>query len=357
MSFLRVDGRRIDGRNIPKHTWNADLIDFDGPLLSLFKSEEGDDVLYSWLDCTASRNRWCMVPVVRADLRGYLDGLFSLRELFERADWLTVFDMGASARRSAFVKTTFQQLPEEYQPSENSYLTFDIATPAARQLAFDVTDDYFIGLDRELYIDDLSLVPKLYQQLYSFHYGLEHLGREAVRGTLARVMAKWTGGFSAVNIFSGLKSVIPSIHRPWVAELRFNSPGHIRLNMLPRMAAQIERAAIRICDDDVFNDLELFYRRVYRYFSENNLGGFEDERRQVDIFLTDGVVQQLVSFVDQFFSVMLWEQYREEFNAIEANALQQIRVLLAYYRRLRKLRPYMVSGQVTLGRSRLAPSS
>lgn len=145
MSFLRVDGRRIDGRNIPKHTWNADLIDFDGPLLSLFKSEEGDDVLYSWLDCTASRNRWCMVPVVRADLRGYLDGLLSLRELFERADWLTVFDMGASARRSAFVKTTFQQLPEEYQPSENSYLTSDIATPAARQLAFDVTDDYLLA--------------------------------------------------------------------------------------------------------------------------------------------------------------------------------------------------------------------
>lgn len=355
MSFLRVDGEKLDGRLVPKHVWNADLINFDGPLLSLFKSDDGEDVLYSWLDCSASRNRWCMVPVSRQNLRSYLESAVSLRHLFEVADSLIVFDVGNSAKRSGYTRTVFNRLPEEYKPDQGSFLFPEIATSAARKLVEDVTEDYFIGLDREFYIDDLSLVPRIYQQLYSFHYGLEHLGRDAVRGALSRAMAKWTGGFSAVNIFSGLKSVIPSIHRPWVAELRFNSPGHIRLNLLPRMAKQIERAATRICDEQTYYELEELYKAVYRYFTKEGIAGFEDERRKVEVVLPSTVLDQLSSYVDQFFNLMDWTGYRVEFDAVEANALQQVRVLLAYYRRIKRLRPYMVRGQVTLGKSPLTP--
>lgn len=354
MSFIRITGEAIDGRSLPKHTWNADLVEFDGPLLSLFKSDRGDDVLYAWLDCTETRHRWCIIPVTRKNLRGYLAQKLSLLELFKLADSLVIFHATDALKRSGFIRTDWERLPTEYLPAADSFLTSEISTEAAKRLISEETEDYYLGLDGdELYIDDLAQIPKIYQQLYSFHYGLEHLGRAAVRGTLARLASKWTGGFSAVHIFSGLKSVTPSIHRARVSELRFNSPGHIKLDLLTDLAERIEVAALSLLNEDRHFAFEIFYKKVYRYFKDNKLSGFDDERVVAAENLSPEVSEQLSAYVADFFGLMAWDDYRAGFESVDANPLQQLRVLLAYYRRLNKLRPYLLQGKLFLGTSRL----
>lgn len=354
MSFLPIVGEKIDARKLPKHFWNADLIEFEGPLLSLYKGESGDDLLYAWLDCTNIRNRWCIIPVARKGLRDYLEQEKTLRELFLESEWLVIFHTGASAKRSAFSRTVCANLPESYLPDEDSYLSPQIATEAAARLAEEVSEEYFLGLDGDMYIDDISNIPKIYQQLYSFHYGLEHLDRGAVRGALTKLAGRWTGGFSAVHLFSGLKNVTPSIHRAKVTEMRFNSPGHIKLDLLPELARRIEGAAGQVSNDDSFSALEQFYSRVYRYFKENRLSGFDDEREIAAVQLAPEIITRLEEFIDYFFRLMLWDDYRDEFAFLNVDALHQLRVLLAYYRRLKKLRPYLVEGNLFLGASRLA---
>ena len=354
MSFPRIIGQKIEPKVLSKHSWNADLIEFEGPLLSLYKGELGGDLLYAWLDCTETRNRWCVIPVGRKSLRDYLEQEKTLLELYKESEWLIIFHTGSVPnRRNSLQKITWQALPREYLPDQDSYLLPAIATEAAARLAQEVSEEYFLGLDGDMYIDDISTIPKIYQQLYSFHYGLEHLDRDAVRGALSRLAGSWTGGFSAVHLFTGLNAVTPSIHRAKVTEMRFNSPGHIKLDLLPDLAKRIEISASQIQNDESYIALEQYYSSVYTYFKVNKISGFDDERNSVIAKLTPEVVVRLNELIEFFFRLMQWEDYRSSFAYLNVDALHQLRVLLAYYRRLKKLRPYLTTGRLFLGESKL----
>ena len=353
MSMPKVSGTKIESKFFTKHSWNADLIDFDGPLLSLYKGEFDEDLLYMWLDCSSTKNRWGVMPISRANLRDYLEREITLRDVFVESRWIVVFHTGSEPnRRNSPVRTTWQSL-KEYLPDEDSYLVPEIATEAAQRLAAETCEEYALGLDGDMYIDDIASIPRTYQQLYSFHYGLEFLHRSAVRATLDRLANNWTGGFSAVHLFTGLNQVTPSIHRAQVTEMRYNSPGHIKLDLLPKLAKQIEVAAKQIEDDTAFHALEEFYTTTYRYFKENNISGFDDENDGRSLSLTPGVVKRLNELVDFFFRLMHWQDYRAQFSELQVGPLHQLRALLAYYRRLRKLRPYLATERLLLGQSKL----
>ena len=61
----------------------ADLIFFDGPLLSHFVSSKGDDYLFYWVDRDERDNRWMVVRVSLANLQKYVAKELTLRELIE----------------------------------------------------------------------------------------------------------------------------------------------------------------------------------------------------------------------------------------------------------------------------------
>ncbi|MBX8543400.1 hypothetical protein K5D53_01985 [Pseudomonas cichorii] len=354
MSLPLIVGEKIEPKFFAKHSWNADLIDFDGPLLSLYKGEYDEDLLYIWLDCNATKNRWGVVPVSRNNLREYLDSSVTLQTVFKESPWIAIFHTGSSSnRRNSPLRTTWENLLE-YLPDEDSYLVPEISTEAARRLATEACEEYPLGLDGDMYIDDIAAIPKIYQQLYSFHYGLEHLYRPAVKATLDRLANNWTGGFSALHLFTGLNHVTPSIHRAQVTEMRYNSPGHIKLDLLPQLAKKIEISGGQIKNDTSFHALEEFYTTTYRYFKENKISGFDDESEGSTVDLAPEITERLNELVNFFFRLMLWEDYREQFSVLQVGPLHQLRALLAYYRRLRKLRPYLVTERLSLGRSKLA---
>lgn len=351
--LLKIGGKSIASKDVPKYTWNADLVYFDGPLISLFKGDDGADALFVWLDCNEVKNRWCIVPIVRGDLEGYLSGEISLKSVYESAGFLTVFDRNSALKRGGFKRAKFSDLPKEYLPSDDSFLTDDISTDEAKAFVLDVPQEYDLGLDGEIYMEDMSIIQKLYQQLYSYHYGLEHLGRLAVRNTVSNLMSDWSGGFSAVNLFSGLKNVMPTVHMPRIVEMRYNSPGHIKLSLLESMAKKIERAAEIIVDEKVFSEFEGLYKDIYKFFKGNDIAGFDDERNVSDDNLTEGQLESLTRYRERFFSMMEWEVYQDRFSSIDVGVLGQLRSLLAYYRRLKQLRRYMVDGKLFIGHSQL----
>ncbi|MDU9030532.1 hypothetical protein [Pseudomonas mediterranea] len=354
MAFIKLGGIPLKAKDLPTHTWNADLVEFEGPLISLYRSERGDDVLYVWLDCTATRNRWAITPLSRNALRDYLTKKIPLRAVFEQSNEIIVFETGTTLKRSGFQLVTWANFPEQYKPKENSYLTDRIATPSALRLVSDNTEDYYLGLDGEdLYVEDLSAIQKGFVQLYSFHYGLEYMDRDAVKQKVSGHAGQWTGGMSAVWMFDGLNSVIPSIHRPRVGELRYNSPGHIKLNLLPELAADVQRAVQRVVDPGIFSLTEALYQRVYSYFRKSGIAGFESERQDIKRNLTPEVNATLTSFVITYLELMDWSSRSQMLQELEDSPLAQIRLLFAYYRRLRKLRGFVVEGRLDVGNSSL----
>lgn len=348
MKMLTITGTPIDGRSLPAFTWNADLIAFDGPLLSLFKSEYGTDALFAWLDCDARKNRWGIVDVSRDTLKGYLEQSLSLLDVFKKSTSVVVFDSSSGARKGNIKRTQWSQLPKEYLPDADSFLLPEISTLAAVNLAAEQSAKYQIKLAGELYIEDLASIPKLYQQLYSFHYGLEHLTRPAIRSTIASLIGKWKGGFSAVNLFTGLRNVTPSIHRARLNHLYYNSPGHITMELLPGMAKRIKDSAHYIGTETTYFTSEKLYREIYTYFRENKISGFEDERGSKEAKLMPQQVQELREFVDRFMVLLHWQDYKNQFTSLDIGPLSQLRALLAYYRRLRKLLAYVTNGLIEL---------
>ena len=52
----------------------ADLICFEGPLLSHYVSSKGDDYLFYWVDRDDNDNRWMVLRVSLASLQKYMAG-------------------------------------------------------------------------------------------------------------------------------------------------------------------------------------------------------------------------------------------------------------------------------------------
>jgi len=339
MRMQAVSGAKLDGRSLPQFVWNADLIAFDGPLVSLYRSDVGVDALFVWLDCDDYKNRWCIVDLDRDTLRDYLAQSMTLLDVFKASQSVVVFDVSPAIRRSNIIRTVWDRLPGEYLPKQGSFLHEEISTPEAKKLVAEHVRRYALKLDGELYLEDLAGIPKLYQQLYSFHYGLEHLGRNAVRGTLSSLMRRWNGGFSAVNLFTGLRNVIPSIHRARLEHLQYNSPGHITMELLPAMAERIRAAAQRISDRR--EEADELYGNVYKFFRTHGISGFEEERGSQEAKLLPSQLRELEEFVEQFFELMGWSDYRPAFVSLDAGPLSQIRALLAYYRRMIRILKYV----------------
>lgn len=338
--------KKIDARSLPDFTWNTDLIYFDGPMLSLFKGEDGLDVLFVWLDCDERRNRWCIVPISRESLSGYLNKQISLRSVLMESPRVVIFHMSLQGKRTNFF--LLDALPEDYLPDHDSFLEDRISTPEAKALLKEAAQDRSLGLNGELYLEDIEAIPKLYQQLYSFHYGMAYMGRSAIREAVGKLTRNWRGGISAVNLFSGLKQVTPAIHRARVMELRYNSPGKIRLNLLPTLAAHISESMSQIAEDASFNTTQSLYREIYRYFKDHKLTGLDEDGTYVEVKLLPNQQTDLEMFVDRFFDAMNWTHYRDNFASLDVSVIPQLRMLLAYYRRLRRLREYVLQGKLSL---------
>src|SRR5690606_26357414 len=101
---------------------------------------------------------------------------------------------------------------------------------------------------------------------------------------------------------SGLNNVIPSIHRARITQLTFNSPGHVKLDLLPNLAQQIQVSVDTIVDPEKYKNLQELYARSYSYFRESGIAGFESESNRISQNLTSETKSTLQTFVIEFFT-------------------------------------------------------
>src|SRR5690348_10319881 len=76
--------------------WVRDLVYFDGPLLSEFRSSNGDTYLFHWCDVDDGANRWMVFRVSRPDLVKYLFRRYPLRRLIDESQdgFVYIVDIG-----------------------------------------------------------------------------------------------------------------------------------------------------------------------------------------------------------------------------------------------------------------------
>lgn len=124
----------------------ADLIYFDGPFLSHYVGEKGDDYLFYWVDKDENDNRWLVLRVSLANLQKYIDKELSLRELIETPNdgYLYSVDIDNNINYHNIKLIQPSALPEEYLPGADSYYAFEpVPTLDANELmTYELTIPY-----------------------------------------------------------------------------------------------------------------------------------------------------------------------------------------------------------------------
>ena len=105
----------------------ADLIYFEGPLLSHFVSAKGDDYPFYWVDSDDKDNRWLVLRVNIASLQKYITREATLRELISNPNdgYLYCVDVDNNMNFHHTKLVEPDSLPDDYLPDPDTYYEFE----------------------------------------------------------------------------------------------------------------------------------------------------------------------------------------------------------------------------------------
>jgi len=238
-----------------------DLESFDGPLLTHFRHRrQGDNYLYYWCDCDEKANRWMILRVSETNIIRLMNRFVPLDFVVPKAcqdDFVYFADMDASGQLANVTLTRLDSIPLEYVPSHGAYLDA-LATH---------TDDlrsYPVLIERQLSIETLSAIPRVFSQIYAFVYCFFALRRQDLSGF------PWRGGFSAMHFYRWLAGLVPGEYSPSVDTLQYASPGFIRFSSLdPKVVIQVGSFITRFVKD--YSEIMLQYSILMEYIRTNKL--------------------------------------------------------------------------------------
>ena len=129
LSFRRdaLKGTPLDALPFGPLTHVRDLIYYDGPLLSEYKTEQGDPVIFNWCDCDELVNRWLVLRVTPELLEGYVKGEVHQRTLLlSPADGVVYFtDNDTDINPHNIIRCTPNNIPRDYLPDEGEEGFYD----------------------------------------------------------------------------------------------------------------------------------------------------------------------------------------------------------------------------------------
>lgn len=105
----------------------ADLIYYEGPLLSYYVSPKSENYLYYWEDMDDTYNRWMVFRVDSLSLKQFILRKITLKELVTNPTGGTVFfvDIDNHIQFHHICLVPAKQIPEEYTPNDNTYYDID----------------------------------------------------------------------------------------------------------------------------------------------------------------------------------------------------------------------------------------
>ena len=230
---------------LDKHVYICDLINIEGPLLSLFRDHRSN-LLYLWCDTNEiDTERWAVFQVSRELLAKYLQKeipllymVWSSAQIFCLDITTSILD-GKRSRSRRVVETNADSI-QEYWPAPDSY--FDESY--SEDISLDeqiVPSRYHIPINGEWFVSDLDEFSRTYSSLYAFFYCTAPRFVTTIDSRVQKFLrSPWTGGFSRINLFRALEKMIPSIHDMKINRFKYASPGSIQIEALNSVGESID---------------------------------------------------------------------------------------------------------------------
>jgi hypothetical protein len=196
-------------------------------------------------------------------------------------------------------------------------------------------------------IRDLYLFPHRYAEIYSFLYALaaaENAGRSSFVHAFRRY--PWQGGYSAVNFYDELYGAIPRGERPQIKRIEYASPGYIELGAVILLVTQIDR--ILTTTFKTWDKIDRIYDGIHKRYTRRRLAkiNLRDRERK----LADDDLKFIVEACKEL-SEAIGLENQAALNKLTGDPLASLKILMAFYRRLRELVFFIHQGKVRITRS------
>jgi hypothetical protein len=99
----------------------GDLVNYKGPLLSLFSNEKGELFLFHWCDSDVNYNRWLVFKITLIQLFQYLNRKISHYQLITTyfTDYIISVDISNKLDYHNILLLNLFEMPEEYLPEKD----------------------------------------------------------------------------------------------------------------------------------------------------------------------------------------------------------------------------------------------
>lgn len=352
----KLAGSRVPVAVFDRHTYICDLINFEGPLLSLYRDERYD-WLYLWCDSDGpNTDRWLVFIVDRQGLVSYLQKKVPLVSLIEDAPAIFALDRKAAREVGQGAPTLYRRAVRvtldstaEYLPDADSYfdetLTPDISV--AREIA---PANFEVPIKGRWFLPDIGKFSKGFTRLYAFLYCTQPRFVANLDEKLRRYMrSPWQGGYSRVNFFDAMHRQIPSVHDMRVAGYAYNSPGEITIEALDSVGNGVKDLVLTyIAKRDEIGRAE---RAI-----DNALGVARVKKQNLSR-LSDSMLlikqEHLVAIRENTSKIGVLLRMSDEFarlQSIAPNSVVFAKVILSLLRQISKVSEYQTSGMLDLER-------
>jgi hypothetical protein len=153
----------------------------------------------------------------------------------------------------------------------------------------------------------------------------------------------WKGGFSTINWFSDLYYVIPPKDRPQVLSMQYASPGWIDLGLFVGAAVSIRAMLIAI--SSAVRHVNETYNQIQKGIHERKLNKLKLKETELKLDRED--MSFVIESCEQMAKLMGFKHLKQLHERTK-NPYVSLKMLLAFYRRLRDLKEFEEKGKTRI---------
>lgn len=215
-----------------------------------------------------------------------------------------------------------------------------------------MSNEYKINIDGEWTLEDWYLFPHTYSQVYAFMYSLKEIRKidneiidsfnialdERIQFTYTS--QPWRGGYSAVNFYNYLKTLVPSQYRPRIKAAHYGSPGFLELILFVPIAKSIKEIVRCFCESGI--SLHSLYNEIYKGMQERKLLQINVKKQELELKESD---LRFINSAMQSLAKLMGFKNIKDLHRVTRNPLTSLKIILSFYRRIKLLANYTTKGK------------
>ena len=202
-------------------------------------------------------------------------------------------------------------------------------------------------MDGDWSLEDLYVLPRTYIDVYSFMYSflrpIETFDDPDDRLVITYSSHPWKGGFSSLNFYQNLKYIVEPKERPTVKTIQYASPRWLELGVVLAVATQIKRIVSFFVSSA--SELNALYNEIYEGMHDRKM--MKIEAKRASLKLSKEQLDFAVESSEKLSKLMGFENL-EQINKLTKNPLATLKILLSFYRKIKVLAKFDISGKTKL---------